>query len=105
MSFEPISFLENVERIFSAATALSDVKTWTRPTKLSSLVHSPEVAIEMVAGNIDSVSLSHPNKQIEFYIRFVIFEGRAVALPRLGQFFWDYWNGQGKSRSKEQIRI
>ncbi len=87
MSFEPISFLENVERIFSAATALSDVKTWTRPTKLSSLVHSPEVAIEMVAGNIDSVSLSHPNKQIEFYIRFVIFEGQSNSASKIGAIF------------------
>jgi len=56
LSFDPISFLSNVERIFSTAPGLSDVKTWTRPTKIKTSFEPPEVAIEMIAGNIDSVS-------------------------------------------------
>jgi len=74
MSFGPIAFLANVERIFAAASGLSSVKTWTRPTKLSTSASTPEVSIELITGNVDSVSLSFPNKQSEFYVRFVIFE-------------------------------
>ena len=74
MSFAPIAFLANVERIFAAASGLSSVKTLTRPTKLSTSASTPEVSIELIAGNVDSVSLSFPNKQSEFYVRFVIFE-------------------------------
>ena len=74
MSFAPIAFLANVERIFAAASGLSSVKTWTRPTKLSTSASTPEVSIELITGNVDSVSLSFPNKQSEFYVRFVIFE-------------------------------
>jgi len=74
MSFAPIAFLANVERIFSSSSGLSSVKTWTRPTKLSTSASTPEVSIELIAGNVDSVSLSFPNRQSEFYVRFVIFE-------------------------------
>lgn len=87
MSFDPISFLANVEIIFSAATGLSDVKTWSRPTKLSTSFETPEVAIEIIAGNIDSVSLSHPNKQIEFYVRFVIFEEQSSSASKIGAIY------------------
>ena len=87
MSFDPISFLSNVERIFSTATGLSDVKTWTRPTKITTSFETPEVAIEMIAGNIDSVSLSHPNRQIEFYIRFVIFEEQSSGISKIGVIY------------------
>jgi len=87
MSFDPISFLANVERIFSAATGLSDVKTWSRPTKLSTSFETPEVTIEIIAGNIDSVSLSHPNKQIEFYVRFVIFEEQSSSASKIGGIY------------------
>ena len=87
MSFDPIPFLANVERIFSAATGLSDVKTWSRPTKLSTSFETPEVAIEIIAGNIDSVSLSHPNKQIEFYVRFVIFEEQSSSASKIGAIY------------------
>ena len=87
MSFEPISFLANVERIFSAATELSDVKTWTRPTKITTSFETPEVSIEMIAGNIDSVSLSYPNRQIEFYVRFVIFEEQTSSASKIGAIY------------------
>jgi len=87
VSFDPISFLANVERIFSAATGLSDVKTWSRPTKLSTSFETPEVAIEMIAGSIDSVSLSYPNKQIEFYVRFVIFEEQTSSASKIGTIY------------------
>jgi len=87
MSFDPISFLANVERIFSATTGLSDVKTWSRPTKLSTSFETPEVAIEMIAGNIDSISLSYPNKQIEFYVRFVIFEEQTTSSSQLDAIY------------------
>jgi len=87
MSFDPISFLVNVERIFSAATGLSEVKTWSRPTKLSTSFETPEVAIEMISGNIDSISLSYPNKQIEFYVRFVIFEEQASGASKIGAIY------------------
>jgi len=87
LSFDPISFLSNVERIFSTATGLSDVKTWTRPTKITTSFETPEVAIEMIAGNIDSVSLSHPNRQIEFYIRFVIFEEQSSGISKIGVIY------------------
>ena len=87
MSFDPISFLANVERIFSAATGLSDVKTWSRPTKLSTSFETPEVSIEMIAGNIDSISLSYPNKQIEFYVRFVIFEEQTLSTSKMGTIY------------------
>ena len=87
MSFDPISFLANVERIFSAATGLSDVKTWTRPTKLTTTFETPEVAIEMIAGSMDSISLSYPNKQIEFYVRFVIFEEQTSSASKIGTIY------------------
>lgn len=87
MSFEPISFLANVERIFSAATGLSDVKTWTRPTKLTTTFETPEVAIEMIAGSMDSISLSYPNRQIEFYVRFVIFEEQTSSASKIGTIY------------------
>lgn len=87
MSFEPISFLANVERIFSAATGLSDVKTWTRPTKITTSFETPEVSIEMIAGNIDSISLSYPNRQIEFYVRFVIFEEQTSTTSKIGTIY------------------
>jgi hypothetical protein len=87
VSFEPISFLANVERIFSAATGLSDVKTWSRPTKITTSFETPEVAIEMIAGNIDSVSLSYPNRQIEFYVRFVIFEEQTSTMSKIGAIY------------------
>lgn len=83
MSFAPIAFLANVERIFAAASGLSSVKTWTRPTKLSTSASTPEVSIELIAGNVDSVSLSFPNKQTEFYVRFVIFEEQTTSTSQL----------------------
>ena len=87
MSFGPIEFLANVERIFSSATGLASVKTWSRPTKLSTSISSPEVALEIISGNVDSVSLSSPNKQTEFYVRFVIFEDHTTRTSLLDTIY------------------
>ena len=87
MSFAPIAFLANVERIFAAASGLSSVKTWTRPAKLSTSASTPEVSIELIAGNVDSVSLSFPNKQSEFYVRFVIFEEQTTSSSQLDAIY------------------
>ena len=106
MSFDPISFLANVERIFSAATGLSDVKTWTRPTKLSTSFETPEVAIEMIAGSMDSISLSYPNRQIEFYVRFVIFEEQTSSASKIGDnLLRDHRYGEKQSRPKNKIGV
>lgn len=87
MSFDPVQFLENVERVFSSDEGLSAVRSWTRPTKLSTQVLTPEVSIELLAGSIDSSSLSSPNKQIEFYIRFVIFEEQTSSDSEIGSIY------------------
>ena len=87
MSFAPIAFLANVERIFSASSGLASVKNWTRPTKLTTSVITPEASIELIGGNVDSVSLSAPNKQTEFYVRFVIFEKQTTSTSQLDSIY------------------
>ena len=87
MSFDPISFLSNVERLFSSEEGLSSVKTWTRPAKMTDSFETPEVSLELIAGSIDSVSLSYPNRQIEFYVRFVIFEEQTLSSSIIGTIY------------------
>ena len=87
MSFAPIAFLANVERIFSTSSGLTAVKNWTRPTKLTTSVITPEASIELIGGNVDSVSLSAPNKQTEFYVRFVIFEEQTTSTSQLDSIY------------------
>ena len=87
MSFAPIAFLTNVERIFSASSGLASVKNWTRPTKLTTSVTTPEASIELIGGNVDSVSLSAPNKQTEFYVRFVVFEEQTTSTSQLDSIY------------------
>jgi hypothetical protein len=87
MSFGPIAFLANVERIFAANSGLTAVKSWTRPTKLTTAVDTPEVYIEYVAGSVDSVSLSKPHKRTDFYIRFTIYEEQTTSTSQMDAIY------------------
>ena len=104
MSFDPISFLSNVERLFSSEKGLSSVKTWTRPAKMTDSFETPEVSLELIAGSIDSVSLSYPNRQIEFYVRFVIFEEQTLSSSIIGTIYSGIIDGIRKNPDlKDQL--
>lgn len=87
MTFGPIAFLTNVERIFAAYNGLTVVKTWSRPTKLTTAVESPEVNIDLIAASVDSVSLSQPHKKTSFYVRFTIFEEQTTSTSQMDTIY------------------
>ena len=86
MTFGPVAFLANIERIFAAYDGLTTA-TWSRPTKLTTLVASPEINIDYVAASVDSVSLSQPHKKISFYIRFTIFEDQTTSSSQMDTLY------------------
>lgn len=87
MTFGPVAFLANVERIFAAYNGLTVVKTWSRPTKLTTSVASPEINIDYVVASVDSVSLSQPHKKISFYVRFTIFEEQTTSSSQMDTLY------------------
>jgi len=87
MTFGPIAFLTNVERIFAAYSGLTVVKTWSRPTKLTTAVGSLEVNIDLIAASVDSVSLSQPHKKTSFYVRFTIFEEQTTSTSQIDTIY------------------
>ena len=87
MTFGPVAFLANIERIFAAYNGLTVVKTWSRPTKLTTAVESPEVNIDLIAASVDSVSLSQPHKKTSFYVRFTIFEEQTTSTSQMDTIY------------------
>jgi len=87
MTFGPVAFLANVERIFSGDTGLSEVKTWSRPTKLTTSVDTPEISIDIISASVESAALSQPHKKITFYVRFTIFEEQTSSTSQLDTIY------------------
>lgn len=71
MAFKPITFLANIQRIFSASTGLTTVAQWLYPSATGANVF-PTVFIEYVDGRIVNRSTHTRNKDFKFYIRFII---------------------------------
>jgi hypothetical protein len=86
-AFNPVTFLANVKRIFSAATNLTTVSTWSYPTLLSTEITYPAIFIELIGGEVEWFSTSQPNKLLHFYVRFVIFEDQTTSSASLGTYF------------------
>ena len=86
-TFNPITFLANVKRIFSAATGLTGIATWSYPTLQTSEIKYPAVFIEIIGGETGWYSTSDPNSLHRFYVRFVVFEDQTTSSSSLGSYF------------------
>lgn len=86
-TFNPITFLANIKRLFSAATGLTTIATWSYPTLLSTEITYPAVFIEIIGGETEWYSTSQPNKLHHFYVRFVVFEDQTTSSSSLGSYF------------------
>ena len=86
-TFNPITFLANVKRIFAAATGLTGVATWSYPTLQTAEVTYPAIFIELIGGETEWWSTSTPNKLHHFYVRFVVFEDQTTSSSSLGTYF------------------
>jgi hypothetical protein len=86
-TFNPVTFLGNVKRIFAAATGLTTVATWSYPTLLSTEITYPAIFIELIGGEVEWYSTAKPNKLLHFYVRFVIFEDQTTSSASLGSYF------------------
>jgi len=86
-TFNPITFLANVKRIFSTATGLTGIATWSYPTLQTTEVTYPAVFIEIIGGETEWFSTSQPNNYHHFYVRFVIFEDQTTSSSSLGSYF------------------
>lgn len=86
-TFNPITFLANVKRIFAGATGLTGIATWSYPTLQTSEVKYPAVFIEIIGGETGWYSTSDPNSLHRFYVRFVVFEDQTTSSSSLGSYF------------------
>ena len=86
-SHNPITFLANVKRIFSAATGLTTIATWGYPTYEVTELVCPIVFIQLIGNQITWYSTANPNDEIKCYVRFVIVESQTTSTASLGTYF------------------
>lgn len=87
MSFDPILFLSNVEKIFSNRSDLKCIRTWSHPTKMTwQEISYPAIFLEIISGSATPASLSMPNRKLSFYVRFVAVESQEEG-SLLGEIF------------------